>query len=130
MACKYWLALLCWLASAPAWSLTVDEPLADPALEARAHRMFYAIRCVVCQSEAIADSPADIAGDMRRMIRQRIAAGESDRAIEDYLVAHYGHFILMQPPLESGTWLLWFGPLAILMAAALFARRYFKAHAA
>ena len=104
-----------------------DRPLPDAAQEARAQRLFDDIRCVVCQHEAIADSPAGIASDMRRLVREEIAAGRSDAAIRDDLVRRYGDFVLFKPPVRIGTWLLWFGPFVVLLAvgAALlaFARR-------
>lgn len=93
-----------------------DRPLADPAQEARAQRLFDDIRCVVCQHEAIADSPAGIASDMRRLVREQIAAGRTDDQIHADLVARYGDFVLFRPPVRAGTWLLWFGPFAALAA--------------
>ncbi|RZJ32389.1 MAG: cytochrome c-type biogenesis protein CcmH [Brevundimonas sp.] len=104
-----------------------DRPLPDAAQEARAKRLFEDIRCVVCQHEAIADSPAGIASDMRGLVRDQIAAGRSDKAIREDLVRRYGDFVLFTPPMRLGTWLLWFGPFAAVLAvgAALlaFARR-------
>lgn len=96
-----------------------DRPLADAAQEARARALFADIRCVVCQHEAISDSPAGIAADMRRLVRDEIAAGRSDRQVRDDLVRRYGDFVLFKPPVRAGTWLLWFGPLAVLLAVAL-----------
>ncbi len=95
-----------------------DRPLPDAAQEARARALFDDIRCVVCQHEAIADSPAGIAADMRRLVREEIAAGRSDHQIRTDLVDRYGDFVLFTPPLRGGTWLLWFGPLAALLAGA------------
>lgn len=92
-----------------------DTPLPDPAQEARAQRLFDDIRCVVCQHEAIADSPAGIASDMRRLVREEIAAGRTDAEVKADLVARYGDFVLFQPPVRIGTWLLWFGPFAALL---------------
>ena len=94
-----------------------DRPLADAAQEARAQALFDDIRCVVCQHEAIADSPAGIAADMRGLVREQIAAGRSDEQVRTDLVRRYGDFVLFSPPLRAGTWLLWFGPLAALLAA-------------
>ncbi|MGV8929156.1 MAG: cytochrome c-type biogenesis protein [Brevundimonas sp.] len=94
-----------------------DRPLPDAAQEARARALFSDIRCVVCQHEAIADSPAGIAADMRRLVREEIAAGRTDQQVRDDLVRRYGDFVLFTPPLRGGTWLLWFGPLAALLAA-------------
>ena len=94
-----------------------DRPLPDVAQEARAQRLFDDIRCVVCQHEAIADSPAGIASDMRGLVRDQIAAGRTDRAIRDDLVRRYGDFVLFKPPVRVGTWLLWFGPFLLLAGA-------------
>lgn len=104
-----------------------DHPLPDAAQEARAKRLFEDIRCVVCQHEAIADSPAGIASDMRGLVRDQIAAGRSDQAIREDLVRRYGDFVLFTPPMRAGTWLLWFGPFAVVLAVGAllltFARR-------
>ena len=95
-----------------------DRPLPDAAQEARAQALFDGIRCVVCQHEAIADSPAVIAADMRGLVREQVAAGRSDAEIKQDLVRRYGDFVLFQPPVRLTTWLLWFGPVG-LMAAVL-----------
>lgn len=94
-----------------------DRPLADATQEARAQALFDDIRCVVCQHEAIADSPAGIAGDMRGLVRDQIADGASDQQIRSDLVRRYGDFVLFKPPVRGGTWLLWFGPLILMLAA-------------
>lgn len=93
-----------------------DRPLADAVQEARAQALFDDIRCVVCQHEAIADSPAGIAADMRQLVREEIAAGRTDEQVREDLVRRYGDFVLFKPPVRAGTWLLWFGPLAVLLA--------------
>jgi cytochrome c-type biogenesis protein CcmH len=90
-----------------------DQPLADPQAEARAQRLFADIRCVVCQHESIADSPAGLAGDLRRLVRERIAEGATDEQIEAELVARYGDFILFRPPFNALTALLWGAPFAL-----------------
>ncbi|OYX80001.1 MAG: cytochrome C biogenesis protein [Brevundimonas sp. 32-68-21] len=95
-----------------------DRPLADPVQEARAQALFEDVRCVVCQHEAIADSPAGVAGDMRRLIREQIATGASDQAVRDDLVRRFGDYVLFTPPVRAGTWLLWFGPFALVLSAA------------
>jgi len=91
------------------------EKLADPKLEARAVALQRSFRCLVCQGESLDESNAQLADDLRRLIRARIEAGESDRQITDFLVSRYGDVILMKPPLEPGTYALWFGPLLILV---------------
>ena len=104
-----------------------DRPLPDAAQEARAQALFKDVRCVVCQHEAIADSPAGVASDMRRLIREEIAAGASDQAVRDNLVRRFGDYVLFTPPVRAGTWLLWFGPFGLLLLSvgvlALRARR-------
>lgn len=92
--------------------------LSDPAQETRARALQKELRCVVCQGESIDDSNAPIAADIRHLIRIRIVAGETDEAIKSYLVSRYGDFILMAPPLKPATWLLWFGPVAVLLGGA------------
>ena len=94
-----------------------DRPLPDAGQETRARALFTDIRCVVCQHESIADSPAGIAADMRRLVREEIAAGKSDEAVRQDLVRRYGDYILFQPPVRAGTWLLWFGPFALVLSA-------------
>lgn len=93
-----------------------DRPLASAAQEARAQALFRDVRCVVCQHESIAASPAGIAGDMRRLVRERIAAGETDAQIRDGLTSRFGDYVHFRPPLRGGTLLLWLGPLALLLA--------------
>lgn len=90
--------------------------LTDPAMETRARALQQELRCVVCQGKSIDKSNAPIAADIRRLIRDRIQAGDSDVQIKEYLVGRYGDFVLMKPPLEPNTWLLWFGPFAVLLA--------------
>ncbi|RZJ04117.1 MAG: cytochrome c-type biogenesis protein CcmH [Brevundimonas sp.] len=96
-----------------------DRPLPDAAQEARARALFADIRCVVCQHEAIADSPAGIAADMRQLVREEIAAGRTDVQVREDLVRRYGDFVLFKPPVRAGTWLLWFGPMAALLAVGI-----------
>ncbi|WP_296165400.1 cytochrome c-type biogenesis protein [uncultured Brevundimonas sp.] len=115
------IAAACFALAAPASAQepppAPDRPLPDAAQEARAQALFDDIRCVVCQHEAIADSPAGIAGDMRGLVRDQIAAGASDQQIRQDLVRRYGDFVLFKPPVRGGTWLLWFGPLILMLAA-------------
>jgi cytochrome c-type biogenesis protein CcmH len=96
-------------------ALADADRLSDPALEARAVQLQKQFRCLVCQGESLDESNAPLAADLRHLIRAQIAAGQSDDAIARYLVSRYGDFILMKPPLEPGTYLLWFGPLAVLL---------------
>ena len=115
------LALLLLLAAMPARAaITPDEILADPALEARARGITKQLRCLVCQNQSIDDSNAPLARDLRLLVRERLKAGDSDDAALGYVVARYGDFVLLRPPVKATTWLLWFGPAAILVAGALF----------
>lgn len=96
-----------------------DRPLPDAAQEARARALFTDIRCVVCQHEAIADSPAAIAGDMRKLVREQIAAGRSDQDIREDLVRRYGEYVLFTPPFRAATIVLWLGPFLLAAGAGL-----------
>lgn len=91
-----------------------QAPLPDPAQEARARALFAEIRCVVCQHESIADSPAGIAGDLRRMVREEIARGATDAEIRALLVERYGDYVLFRPPFRPATLILWATPFALL----------------
>ena len=106
------------LTARPALAVLPSEMLKDPALEARAEALSKDIRCQVCQNEDIDDSAAPLAADMRRLIREKIMAGQTDQQILDFLVQRYGDNVLMRPPIEPMTWLLWFGPAALLLVAA------------
>jgi cytochrome c-type biogenesis protein CcmH len=106
------------LLSSAAQAAPAPGTLSDPAMEARARVLQRELRCVVCQGESIDESNAPIAADIRKLIRERIEAGDSDTQIKDYLVSRYGDFVLMKPPLGPRTWLLWFGPAAVLLIGA------------
>ncbi|HWT13191.1 MAG TPA: cytochrome c-type biogenesis protein [Allosphingosinicella sp.] len=103
-----------------------DTQLADPAQERAAKALMETIRCLVCQGQAISDSDAEMAGDMRALIRQRIQAGESPDQIRDWLVARYGNWVSYDPPLEPLTWPLWGAPILLLLAGLWLARNRFK----
>jgi len=94
---------------------TFVPPLSDPVLEARAKAMQKDLRCLVCQGQSIDESNAPLAADLRRLIRQQIQAGQSDDQVKDFLVARYGAFVLMKPPIRFDTYILWFGPLLLLL---------------
>jgi cytochrome c-type biogenesis protein CcmH len=120
------LALLFALLAAPSFAVEPDEVMKDPALEARARALSAELRCMVCQNQSIDDSEAPLARDIRVLIRQRIAEGESNAAVSAYLVSRYGDFILLKPPFKPETWLLWLiAPLTLCagLAAVLLARR-------
>ena len=92
-----------------------SERLADPALEARARSLSQELRCLVCQNQSIDESNADLAHDLRVLLRQRLAAGDSDRQVLDYMVARYGVFVLLDPPFAPVTWLLWLAPPVLVV---------------
>jgi cytochrome c-type biogenesis protein CcmH len=121
--CAFLLALAL---AAPALAVQPGEELADPALEARARALGREIRCLVCQNQSIDESEADLARDLRLIVRERIAAGDSDAEVKGFLVARYGDFVLLDPPVKPATWLLWFGPAAILLIALLGAFVYLR----
>jgi cytochrome c-type biogenesis protein CcmH len=91
----------------------------DPALEARVMQVAEELRCLVCQNETIAASQADLAVDLRKQIREKLRAGQSEQQIRDYLVARYGDFVLYRPPLKATTLLLWIGPFVLLVIAGI-----------
>ena len=105
------------LAHAPltAWAVQPDEILKDPALEARARSLSAQLRCLVCQNQSIDDSDAPLARDIRVLVRERLQGGEDDAQVRNFLVDRYGAFILLKPPFEVGTLLLWGAPLLVLL---------------
>lgn len=113
---KYLIALL--LFASPAFALTVDAPMQLALQEERAQALFHELRCVVCQGEAIADSPADVARDMRMTVREQIAQGKSDDEVMDYFVHQYGERVRMMPTLSRGNFILWFSPFFVLLLGA------------
>jgi cytochrome c-type biogenesis protein CcmH len=112
------LAFLFLVATLPAQALPAPDSLSDPVQEARARNLQKELRCLVCQGESLDESNASLAVDLRRLIRARIKAGDSDEAIKNFLVSRYGDFILMQPPFETNTYALWLTPFAVLIVAA------------
>ena len=100
-----------------------NRQLPDPAQEARAQGLMAELRCLVCQGQSIADSDAELAGDMRDLVRRRIAAGEKPSAIRAWLVQRYGSWISYKPTDEPAAWPLWLAPLALLVAGGWLARR-------
>ena len=95
-----------------------EEALPDAAQETRARSLFRELRCVVCQGQSIDESNADLAADLRQIVREKIVEGESDEAIKTFLVERYGVFVLMRPPVRGDTYLLWFGPALLLLIGA------------
>jgi cytochrome c-type biogenesis protein CcmH len=103
-----------------------DRQLPDPRQEAEAKALMEQLRCLVCQGQSIADSDAELAGDMRHMVRSRIAAGQSPAEVRRWLVERYGNWVSYKPPLEPVTWPLWLAPLVLLGIGAWLARARLK----
>lgn len=132
---RFVLSLFCALLLAgPVAAVLPEEQLADPALEARAREISRDLRCVVCQNQSIDDSDAPLAADLRAIVRERLTAGETNEQVTAYIVARYGSFVLLKPPLELETILLWAAPLLVLvpggLGVALYLRRRGRAGAA
>jgi cytochrome c-type biogenesis protein CcmH len=98
-----------------AWAVEPNEMLSDPVLEARARALSQGLRCMVCQNESIDDSGASLAHDIRVLVRDRITAGDTDKQVLDFLVARYGEFVLLKPPLSWHTAALWGLPPGLLL---------------
>ena len=127
------LAALLLVFSAPAFADSLMPPsrysytqLADPGQERRASELMETLRCIVCQGQSIADSDAEMAGDMRALVRQRIEAGEQPEAIRRWLIDRYGNWVSYTPPIEPVTWPLWAAPLLLLGAGLFLARGRFR----
>ena len=112
-------ALLAVLACAPVHAVEPDEILNDPALEARARQISQELRCLVCQNQSIDDSNAALARDLRVLLRERLKAGDSDAEVFAFLTARYGEFVLLRPPFNTHTVLLWLAPFLLLAGATL-----------
>jgi len=110
-------ALLLLCATLPAAAVGVDPPLPDPRLEARANALHKQLRCLVCQNQSISDSNAELARDLRQLVRERIVAGDSDRQTIDFIVQRYGDWVLLDPPFKTSTLALWLGPAVLLVLA-------------
>ena len=106
------------LAALPALAVNPDEVLDDPALEARARALSAQLRCMVCQNQSIDDSNAELARDLRLLVRERLENGDSDEAVIDYVVSRYGEFVLLNPRLRGETLLLWGAPIVLFLAGA------------
>ena len=119
---KQILAAICFVAAlglSPAHAVQPDEIMSDPGKEARARDLSRELRCMVCQSQSIDDSEAPLARDLRLLVRERIAAGDSDSQVMDFLVARYGEFVLLKPRFEPQTLLLWLVPPLVLVGGGL-----------
>ena len=118
----------CAIVLGPSFSAAVEpgEILADPALEARAREIGRELRCLVCQNQSIDDSNAALARDLRRLVRERVSAGENTDQVIAHVVARYGNFVRLKPPMEKSTYLLWFGPALALIAGVLAVRLLYR----
>jgi cytochrome c-type biogenesis protein CcmH len=111
----------------PAHAVTPEEMLDNPALEARARELSQGLRCVVCQNQSIDDSNAPLAHDLRVLLRERLVAGDSDNQAIDYIVTRYGNFVLLKPPMQLNTFLLWMGPGLVALLTLFGVLRYLRA---
>jgi cytochrome c-type biogenesis protein CcmH len=115
---RFWSVLFaCSVLVAPVHAVLPDEVLDDPVLEERARDLSAEIRCLVCQNESIDESNAQLARDLRILVRERLVAGDTNAQVLDFLVARYGEFVLLRPQLNSSTLVLWFGPGIVLLIA-------------
>jgi cytochrome c-type biogenesis protein CcmH len=112
-------ALAAGLGGPAAHAVEPAERLTDPALEARARALSQELRCLVCQNQSIDESNADLAHDLRVLLRQRLVAGDTDQQVLDYIVARYGVFVLLDPPFAPATYLLWLTPPALVLGAGI-----------
>lgn len=112
--------LLALVFASAAQAVKPNEMLADPALETRARAVSQGLRCLVCQNQSIDESDADLAHDLRILLRQRLVAGDTDQQVIDYLVARYGEFVLLKPRFNLRNAMLWAMPVILLLAGGLF----------
>ncbi|WP_245410409.1 cytochrome c-type biogenesis protein [Dichotomicrobium thermohalophilum] len=123
------LALVLMLPAA-AQAVEPDEVLDNPKLEQRAREISKGLRCVVCQNESIDESNADLAKDLRILVRQRLKAGDTNEEVVDYVVARYGEFVLLEPRFAPHTYLLWLAPALLLLFGIMLAYKLFRGRAA
>jgi len=112
---KLFFILVLALSAAVAQAKEAAPTAADPVLEKRVMDLSHELRCLVCQNQTIADSNAELAIDLRNQVREKLAVGMSDQDVIDFMVERYGDFVLYRPPVKGATWLLWFGPFALLV---------------
>jgi cytochrome c-type biogenesis protein CcmH len=108
-------------------AIDTEEAFDDPVMNERYRALIHEIRCMKCQNQSIADSPIDVAADLRRQVREMMASGRTDAEIKGFLASRYGDFILYQPPLKPSTWVLWGGPVALLGLGGLVFFRILRA---
>ncbi|AXO13545.1 cytochrome c-type biogenesis protein [Thalassospira indica] len=107
------------IASNPAFAVNPDEMLSNPVLEERAREISKELRCLVCQNQSIDDSDAELARDLRVLVRERLVAGDDNEEVIDYIVARYGDYVLLNPPLKPETYILWASPAVLVVLALL-----------
>jgi len=117
------------LVASTAGAIDTEDAFDDPALNERYRSLIHEIRCMKCQNQSIADSPIDVAADLRRQVREMMAAGRTDAEIKDYLSSRYGDFILYQPPLKPTTWALWGAPAVLFLLGGIVFARIVRARA-
>jgi len=117
------------LAPCPAHAVRPDEMLRDPVQEARARDISKELRCLVCRNQSVDDSDADLAHDLRVLVRERITAGDSNHQVIDYVRARYGDYVLLRPRFKYDTWLLWGGPFVMLLLGGLGLARFLRRQA-
>ncbi|MDP9838167.1 cytochrome c-type biogenesis protein CcmH [Neorhizobium huautlense] len=116
---RFLIAIFILFSALPAFAVNPDEVLKDPVLEQRARGLSAHLRCMVCQNQSIDDSNAELAKDLRVLVRERLTDGDSDEQVLDYVVSRYGEFVLLKPRLSAKTIALWSAPIALLLIGAL-----------
>lgn len=124
------LVLILMLLAAPAWATQPDEVLDDPVLEERARDISAGLRCIVCRNESIDESSADLARDLRLLVRERLVAGDTDAQVIDYVVDRYGEFVLLRPTVTGTNIVLWVAPLGMLLIGGGLAWAFIRRRAA
>jgi cytochrome c-type biogenesis protein CcmH len=122
------LAFVFALTAPAALAVQPDEVLADPALESRARTISAGLRCMVCQNQSIDDSDAELARDLRVLVRERLAAGDTDQEVIDFVVSRYGEFVLLRPRFNARNALLWAAPVLILGLGGIFIVVRWRSH--
>ena len=121
-----WLVVVCALLATPVFAVEPDEILDDPALEARARALSADLRCLVCRNESIDESNADLARDLRLLVRERLVAGDSDDEVIDFVVSRYGEYVLLTPTATGSNLILWLAGPAMLGLALLIALMFLR----
>ena len=124
---RHMCAVLClFLISTHVWAVLPEEMMKDPTLEARARVISQDLRCLVCQNQSIDDSNASLARDLRIIVRERLTNGDTDEQVFGYVVERFGNYVLLKPPLQSDTFLLWASPFIVMVLALGIALNYFR----